>query len=371
MVKHLASLLTYLLFATGAWAQVPQEGTGVPNAIYGIVVGSPVFGGVAGQCFYNNSGVIGTQACGGTSVTSANPSATIGLTAVNGTAGTFMTSDSAPPLSQAIAPTWTGLHTFSPAANTNGLRVSGGSITGSSTVSPGISITGTLNTSGSVIGAGLLVNLTNTASGNATTLADFQTGGTSRFSIRYDGFIDNSASPAHLGNMGLSYSGAGLFDLFSNNGRISMGTTPDTFFTRPTAATWQLGAANAASPVAQTLQVQGSRAATDTNVGGANLTVTSGNGTGTGTPSSLIFQTPVVVGSGTGAQTQTTGLTVKNGTFISTGYTVASLPTVHVAGARAHVTDQLTTCAAIGVAPTGGGALTCPVFDNGTAWVGG
>ena len=42
----------------------------------------------------------------------ANPSASVGLAAVNGSAGTFMTSDSAPALNQAIVPTWTGLHTF-------------------------------------------------------------------------------------------------------------------------------------------------------------------------------------------------------------------------------------------------------------------
>lgn len=47
---------------------------------------------------------------------SANPSATIGLAAVNGTATTWMTSDSAPPLSQAISPTWTGSHTFTPSS---------------------------------------------------------------------------------------------------------------------------------------------------------------------------------------------------------------------------------------------------------------
>lgn len=54
-------------------------------------------------------------------VTSANPSATIGLAAVNGTAPTFMTSDSAPPLSQAITPTWSGLHTFARASPTQGI----------------------------------------------------------------------------------------------------------------------------------------------------------------------------------------------------------------------------------------------------------
>lgn len=45
-------------------------------------------------------------------VTGADPTATIGLTAVNGSAGTFLRSDGAPPLSQAIAPTWTNTHTF-------------------------------------------------------------------------------------------------------------------------------------------------------------------------------------------------------------------------------------------------------------------
>lgn len=46
----------------------------------------------------------------------ANPSATIGLTAVNGSATTFTRSDGAPALSQAIAPTWTGAHNFTGAA---------------------------------------------------------------------------------------------------------------------------------------------------------------------------------------------------------------------------------------------------------------
>jgi hypothetical protein len=43
-------------------------------------------------------------------VTLANPSASIGLSAVNGTATTAMRSDGAPALSQSIAPTWTGRH---------------------------------------------------------------------------------------------------------------------------------------------------------------------------------------------------------------------------------------------------------------------
>lgn len=40
----------------------------------------------------------------------ANPSATIGLAAVNGAAATFLRSDGAPALSQSITPTWSGAH---------------------------------------------------------------------------------------------------------------------------------------------------------------------------------------------------------------------------------------------------------------------
>lgn len=51
----------------------------------------------------------------------ANPSVTIGLTAVNGSGTAAMRANAAPALSQAIAPTWTSLHTF---ANASGLDVS-------------------------------------------------------------------------------------------------------------------------------------------------------------------------------------------------------------------------------------------------------
>lgn len=43
---------------------------------------------------------------------SGNPTASVGLAAVNGSAGTWMRSDAAPALSQAISPTWTGNHAF-------------------------------------------------------------------------------------------------------------------------------------------------------------------------------------------------------------------------------------------------------------------
>jgi hypothetical protein len=55
---------------------------------------------------------IPTSLFGGSGVAPANPAVSIGLTVLNGIAPTFMRSDAAPPLSQAIAPTWTSTHNF-------------------------------------------------------------------------------------------------------------------------------------------------------------------------------------------------------------------------------------------------------------------
>lgn len=60
-----------------------------------------------------------------------------------------------------------------------------------------------------------------------------------------------------------------------------------------------------------------------------------------------------------------TGTTQKY--YLTTAYTVSTLPAAGVQGRRAWVTDASS--------PTWGGTLTggsttiCPVFDNGTAWV--
>lgn len=53
-----------------------------------------------------------TKGAGGGGGISDNPTASLGLSAVNGSATTFMRSDAAPALDQSITPTWTGLHTY-------------------------------------------------------------------------------------------------------------------------------------------------------------------------------------------------------------------------------------------------------------------
>jgi hypothetical protein len=57
------------------------------------------------------------------------------------------------------------------------------------------------------------------------------------------------------------------------------------------------------------------------------------------------------------------------GTVKTGGYTVSALPAT-TTGSRAYVTDQSVACVAAGAALTGSGSVTCPVFYNGTSWVG-
>ena len=52
--------------------------------------------------------------------TGANPTASVGLAAINGSATTFLRSDGAPALDVSISPTWSGTHTFSNIINADG-----------------------------------------------------------------------------------------------------------------------------------------------------------------------------------------------------------------------------------------------------------
>ncbi len=124
-----------------------------------------------------------------------------------------------------------------------------------------------------------------TSSGNATTLATTQTG-------------------AHTWSAAQTDSALHQFNLGAN---IASGQTlswnSDLYLSRSAAATLQIGAADAASPVSQTLRAQGSRAGTDSNVAGANLTVSPGKGTGQALGSKVTISVPIAdASSGTAAQ---------------------------------------------------------------------
>ena len=166
----------------------------------------------------------------------ANPSASVGLSAVNGSATTFMRSDAAPALDQTIAPTWTGKNTFN----------------------------------------------------NAVT----QLGSSS-----------------------------------------ALQWSTDLILTRSAAATLQIGAADAASPVAQTIIGQSVVAGTS-NTAGASFTIGGSKGTGSGAGGSLVFQVAPAGSSGSTQNSLTAALTIASTKAVSAvgSITAASGTTITAGG---------------------------------------
>jgi hypothetical protein len=105
----------------------------------------------------------------------------------------------------------------------------------------------------------------------------------------------------------------GALDLNSDAGLLRFGDAQDVTLARLGAASLRMGSADSATPLAQVFTLgESARAGTDTNVAGAGVTWRTGLGTGNAavTAPAFIFQTPTAVGSGTGAQTYATRLTV-------------------------------------------------------------
>ena len=221
---------------------------------------------------------------------------------------------------------------------------------------------------------GLKFNATDTTSAAASLLADLQVGSVSRFNVRKDGtiFLNSVTTAGDIGadsggriliNSGGTGSGARI------TGTLQLGNA-DLILSRKAAASLQIGAADAAAPVAQTIGVQSVIAGTS-NTAGQNLTVRGSQGTGTGVGGNIIFQVAPAGTAGTAQNALATALTVYNTKTVAVGvaFTVATLPAAGTQGRRAWVTDAVlpTFLGAL----TGGGAVVCPVFDNGTAWVSG
>ncbi|MDP3869196.1 hypothetical protein [Phenylobacterium sp.] len=102
---------------------------------------------------------------------------------------------------------------------------------------------------------------------------------------------------------------SGNLQMPNNNGGIYMGATYDLILSRPAAATFQHGAADAAAPVAQTLKFQDVVAGTS-NTAGVNATIQAPAGTGTGAGGSLIFQVAPAGSSGSAKNAWATVLTL-------------------------------------------------------------
>lgn len=94
----------------------------------------------------STTGALSCSTC--STAVGANPTANVGLSAVNGSSTNFMRADAAPALSQAIAPTWTGVHTYTltQAANTStdgiALADTTAASTGNQQFSPRLRLTG-------------------------------------------------------------------------------------------------------------------------------------------------------------------------------------------------------------------------------------
>ncbi len=259
------------------------------------------------------------------------------------------------------ANTFTALQTITQASADAGIIASTGySVTGSGATTM-IDLAGTWNTSGNPVA--LKIAITNTASGATSKFVSFLAGAggaTEVFAIGKTGAITapsitnastltltGSARAVTIDGNGLlsdggitdiGYSGSGngnkwrgLYFLGPIGWAVDTGGVLDLYQTRRATATLQFGQADAASPVAQTLATQGSRAGTDTNVGGGSLTIQSGIGTGTGTPSNLVLNGIVGTTTGTGTQAVSAGLTIA-------GCATGQVPSV-VIGAAAIATN--------------------------------
>lgn len=153
-------------------------------------------------------------------------------------------------------------------------------------------------TSWSTSGTGLGMNL---ASGFAGNFLDFHVAGAaSVFMISSTGQVNASGS---LIGTNLTASNVGSISWASGRGSL----------TSPAGGSIQLGIADAAVPVAQTLRVQSVVAGTAA-ANGANWTLIGSLPTGTGTSGDIIIQTGVKTGSGTTQGTATTAITVKGET---------------------------------------------------------
>ena len=262
----------------------------------------------------NAKGLVTAASSGAATPTAANPTGTVGLTAVNGTATTFMRSDAAPPLSQGIVPTWTGVHTFSAApvfnagetltnaANAYTQTSTGLSLT-AGTTGFGRNIAGTVNDSSAVDGIIDFANITCTLCTATSYLVDWQVSSSSVFNVATSGTVTTGSGASVLAGGAVQ---AGAAFGIQWNGRGLM--------TSPGAGQIQLGSTNASSGiVSQTLSTQGALGGTASNVAGGNLTIQSGLGTGNATASTLSLKVPAATTSGTTQQTAFTEISISSG----------------------------------------------------------
>ncbi len=326
--KILSLALAIGLLASGAKGQAisPLSGGGG---------GTP--GGSSGQVQYNNAGALGgftlsgdgtlNTGTGALTVTKINGS-TPGAAALLGVGAGLSSSGGNIVLGDGVGFTYN--------ATTPGISITGGSVAASA---PVLQATQTWSTTGTYVLD--TINVTNSGPANAaSTLINRSVGGVSQFSVTRAGNVNAVGTIA--GNV---ITGTALVQTAGAAGAFSF--TGSTRLVGPTNG--QLTITDALTTSLGVIQV---------NFGGA----TSAFPAWKRAALSTILAARLADDS---TDAPITALTIK-----TAGFTVGALPAAGTAGRRAYVTDQLTTCAVAGAALTGGGAVVCPVFDNGVAWVG-
>ena len=174
---------------------------------------------------------------------------------------------------QNLANTFTLAQTFSangalsaPAVSFTGTPITGGTTT---TTKPLVLIETSGATSASWSASGTMLGV-NAPSGFVGSVVNFQVNGTSQFLLNSAGTGTFAGSVAVANSASYSWTGRGIL-------------------TSPAAGAVQLGAADAAAPVAQTLSAQSVVAGT-TDTAGVNWVQNGSRGTGTGNGGSIIFQ---------------------------------------------------------------------------------
>lgn len=287
--------------------------------------------------------------------------------------------------------------------DTNGSLTLGGAT--DTTSHPVLNLSQTWN-AGAVTFAGIFLNITDTASSATSKFLDLQKASVSQLSIDKVGDLitlgtiratTGTAAAVSIGidaTRGIFSAGGGtlnfvagvdIFNIQNVVNSMGLGSTvkfgwtsasdpaiaqPDTILTRAAAATIQQGSVDVAAPVAQTTQVQSVVAGTS-NTAGANWTLTGSKGTGTGAGGAIIFSAAPAGTTGTAQNAAASVFSVNPEGVIQfrKGFIVSTLPAAGTVGRMSYVTDAVT-CTLLG-ALTGSGSTVCPVFDNGTAWVGG
>ena len=129
------------------------------------------------------------------------------------------------------------------------------------------------------------------------------------------GYIDGSAYfrvqvvPFFISNSSAKLSVASGAAIGFVNSATDGSAAHDVTLTRKAAASLQLGAADAAAPVAQTFRVQSVVAGT-TNTAGADFTIAGSQGTGTGAGGAIIFQVAPLGGAGSAQNALAAALTI-------------------------------------------------------------